>query len=204
MAMFKVGVGYRLTPRTEAVVNFVYSRSAAGDEAIQIGTAGTSPQVPLKVKFTDYQYWGFEGGQRWFFSRVRFTPFVGWLVGLNRHQDIRGTFVGVPSERHTGPRRTGWQVLRKVVGVQPRTHRWRLDRGRAVRSDGRDATALPRRAVGRGLAGGGRAARCEQRELALVGAIALSARASGSRGLTPACSRRRPLQSRGAAAEAER
>ena len=97
MAMFKVGVGYRLTPRTEAVVNFVYSASAAGDEAIPIGTVGTSPQTPLRVNFTDYQYWGIEGGQRWFFTRVRFTPFVGWLVGLNRHQDIGGTFVGVPS-----------------------------------------------------------------------------------------------------------
>jgi hypothetical protein len=97
MGMFKVGVGYRLTPRTEAVVNFVYSRSAAGDEAVQIGTAGTSPQVPLNVKFTEYQYWGFEGGQRFFFTRVRFTPFVGWLAGINRNQDIRGTFVGVPA-----------------------------------------------------------------------------------------------------------
>jgi hypothetical protein len=97
MGMFKVGVGYRLTPRTEAVVNFVYSSSAANDEAIQIGTAGTSPQAPLNVNFTEYQYWGFEGGQRWFFTRVRFTPFVGWLAGINRNQDIRGTFVGVPS-----------------------------------------------------------------------------------------------------------
>ena len=97
MGMFKVGVGYRLTPRTEAVVDFVYSRSAANDEAIQIGTAGNSPQVPLKVHFTEYQYWGFEGGQRWFLTRTRFTPFVGWLAGINRNQDIRGTFVGVPS-----------------------------------------------------------------------------------------------------------
>ena len=97
MAMFKVGVGYRVTPRTEAVLNFVYSRSAATDEATRIGTAGTNPQVPLNVNFTEYQYWGFEGGQRWFFSRVRFTPFVGWLAGINRNQDIRGTFVGVPS-----------------------------------------------------------------------------------------------------------
>jgi hypothetical protein len=97
MAMFKVGVGYRLTPRTEAVVNFVYSESSAGDEAIPIGTVGTSPQTPLRVNFTDYQYWGIEGGQRWFFTRVRFTPFVGWRVGLNRHQDVGGTFVGVPS-----------------------------------------------------------------------------------------------------------
>jgi hypothetical protein len=97
MGLFKVGVGYRLTPRTEAVFNFVYSRSAAGDEAVQIGTASTNPQTPLNVNFTEYQYWGFEGGQRWFFTRVRFTPFVGWLAGINRHQDIRGTFVGVPS-----------------------------------------------------------------------------------------------------------
>ncbi len=28
---------------------------------------------------------------------MRFTPFVGWLAGINRNQDIRGTFVGVPS-----------------------------------------------------------------------------------------------------------
>jgi hypothetical protein len=97
MAMLKVGVGYRLTPRTEAVLNFVYSGSGAEEEGIPIGTAGTTPQVPLNVRFTDYEYWGFEGGQRWFFSRVRFTPFVGWLAGINRHQDIRGDFVDVPS-----------------------------------------------------------------------------------------------------------
>jgi hypothetical protein len=96
MAMFKVGVGYRLTPRTEAVVNFVYSSSGAEEEALQIGTAGANPPVPLNVRFTKYEYWGFEGGQRWFFARTRFTPFVGWLVGINRHQDIRGDFVGVP------------------------------------------------------------------------------------------------------------
>ena len=37
-----------------------------------------------------------EGGQRWFFARTRFTPFVGYLVGINRNQDLRGTFVNVP------------------------------------------------------------------------------------------------------------
>jgi hypothetical protein len=85
MAMLKVGVGYRLTPRTEAVVNFVYSKSGAEEDALQVGTAGINPPVPLNVRFSEYQYWGFEGGQRWFFSRTRFTPFVGWLVGINRH-----------------------------------------------------------------------------------------------------------------------
>ena len=97
MAMLKIGVGYRLTPRIEAVANFVYSGSAAGDEPVAIGTAGTSPQVPLNVNFTEYRYWGIEGGQRFLFPRGRVTPFAGWLVGLNRNQDIRGTFVGVPS-----------------------------------------------------------------------------------------------------------
>ncbi len=33
-----------------------------------------------------------------YFARTRFTPYVGYLVGLNRLQNIRGTFVGVPPE----------------------------------------------------------------------------------------------------------
>ena len=158
MGMFKVGVGYRLTPRTEAVVNFVYSSSAANDEAIQIGTAGTSPQAPLNVNFTEYQYLGLRGRPavvlhaRAFHTVCRLARRHQPPPGHPRH--VRRRAVG----RHTGPRRPGRQVLRKVVGVQPRTNRWRLDRGRAVRSDGRGATALPRRAVGRGLAGGGRPA----------------------------------------------
>ena len=96
MGMFKIGVGYRTTPRTEGVFNFVWSSSSADSAATQIGTAGTNAQVPLTVNFTDYKYWGLEGGQRWFFARTRFTPFLGYLVGINRHQDIKGTFVNVP------------------------------------------------------------------------------------------------------------
>jgi hypothetical protein len=97
IGIFKIGVGYRTTPRTEGVFNFVWSSSSAEEAAAtQIGTVGTTAQVPLTVNFTDYKYWGLEGGQRWFFARTRFTPFVGYLVGINRHQDIRGTFVNVP------------------------------------------------------------------------------------------------------------
>ena len=96
IGMFKVGVGYRTTPRTEAVLNFVWSSSEASDSATHIGTVGTPP-ISLDVDFSDYKYWGFEGGQRWFFARTRFTPFVGYLVGLNRHQDITGTFVNLPA-----------------------------------------------------------------------------------------------------------
>jgi hypothetical protein len=93
MGLYKIGVGYRLSPRTEVVGNFVISRSSS--DAISIGTVGTAA-VPLLVKFEDYNYWGFEGGQRFFFSRVRFTPYVGYLAGVNRHGDIKGVFVNVP------------------------------------------------------------------------------------------------------------
>lgn len=95
MGIFRVGVGYRTTPRTEAIANFVYSRS--GEERVTIGTVGVS-NIPLDVDFTEFSYWGFEGGQRVYFARTRFTPFLGYLVGINRYGDIRGTFVGVPPE----------------------------------------------------------------------------------------------------------
>jgi hypothetical protein len=93
MELYKLGVGYRLSPRTEVAVNIVRSRSSS--EIVDIGTVGTA-NVPLPVKFGDYGYWGVEGGQRFFFSRVRFTPFVGYLVGINRHRDIKGAFINVP------------------------------------------------------------------------------------------------------------
>jgi hypothetical protein len=93
MGIFKIGVGYRTTPRTEGVLNFVLSRSAA--DRVSVGTAGAAA-TPLYVDFEDFSYWGVEGGQRFFFARVRFTPYVGYLVGLNRYGDIKGTFVDVP------------------------------------------------------------------------------------------------------------
>ena len=102
MGMFKIGVGYRTTPRTEGVFNFVYSKSDPNDMATRIGTAGTNPQVALNVLFTEYKYWGIEGGQRWFFARTRFTPYLGYLVGINRHQDIRGTFIDTPANLTPG------------------------------------------------------------------------------------------------------
>jgi hypothetical protein len=96
IGMFKLGVAYRTTPRTEGVFNFVWSSSEASESVTPIGTVG-NPPVTANVDFTEYQYWGLEGGQRWFFARTRFTPFVGYLVGVNRNQDLRGTFVGVPA-----------------------------------------------------------------------------------------------------------
>ena len=59
-----------------------------------------------------------KAGSGWFFRRVRFTPFVGYLVGVNRHQDIRGTFVDVLRRRRRRGLRHGRQVLRVILGDQ--------------------------------------------------------------------------------------
>ena len=91
MELFRFGVGYRETPRNESVFNFAISTSSS--QVVNIGTVGTTP---LNVNFSDFKYWGVEGGHRVYFARTRFTPFVGMLLGLNRNTDIRGTFVDVP------------------------------------------------------------------------------------------------------------
>ena len=93
MDIFKIGAGYRTSPRSEGVINFIYSKSGA--QRVDIGTAGASA-TPLHVDFDKYSYWGIEGGQRFFFARVRFTPYVGYLAGLNRYGNITATFVDVP------------------------------------------------------------------------------------------------------------
>ena len=97
----KVGIGWRTTPRSEAIFNFVWGSSGATDN-VEVGTAGSAVTAPLLVQFSDYEYWGLEGGQRLYFTRARFTPYVGYLIGANRYQDITGNFVGVPLELTPG------------------------------------------------------------------------------------------------------
>jgi hypothetical protein len=89
IALFKIGVGYRISPRTEATFNFVLSKS--GSEIHQVGTFGAE-NAPLFADLDDYKYWGLEGGQRFYFTRVRFTPFVGYNLGVNRFTHIDGRF----------------------------------------------------------------------------------------------------------------
>jgi hypothetical protein len=96
MGLLKIGFGYRTSPRTEANFNFVWSNSTS--EVVEIGTVGDQV-APLSVKFGDYDYWGVEGGQRFFFSRVRFTPFAGYTIGVNRFSSIAADF----SSPATGP-----------------------------------------------------------------------------------------------------
>ena len=98
--VFKFGFGWRTTPRSETVFNFTFGKSGA--DLVQVGTVGAAATVPLTVQFDDYKYWGLEGGQRFYFTRARFTPYVGYLIGANRYQDITGTFVGVPIELTPG------------------------------------------------------------------------------------------------------
>ena len=52
IGIFKIGVGYRTSPRTEGVFNFVWSSSEASETATPVGTAGN---VNLNVNFTEYQ-----------------------------------------------------------------------------------------------------------------------------------------------------
>jgi hypothetical protein len=93
MALLKIGYGYRTSPRTEANVNFVFSNSSS--EEVVIGSVGID-NAPLSAKFDDYTYWGFEGGQRFYFARVRFTPFVGYTLGINRFSAMGASFTSPP------------------------------------------------------------------------------------------------------------
>jgi hypothetical protein len=93
MNLFKVGIGWRTTARSEALFNFRWGRSNA--DIVQIGSVGSAATVPLNVQFSDYNYWGLEGGQRLYFTRARFTPFVGYLVGAIRYDDITANFVNI-------------------------------------------------------------------------------------------------------------
>ena len=93
MNLFKVGIGWRTTPRSEFLFNFRFGRSNA--DLVQIGTVGSTVTAPLNVQFSDYKYWGVEGGQRMYFTRARFTPFVGYLVGGIRYDDITSNFVDI-------------------------------------------------------------------------------------------------------------
>ena len=97
MGLMKFGVGYRTSPRSEAMANLVFERSGA--QPVTVGTVGTD-NVPVSATFDDYAYWGVEGGQRFFFSRVRLTPYVGYTVGLNRltHADASFAAPATPTQ----------------------------------------------------------------------------------------------------------
>jgi len=71
----QVGVGYRITPRTEAVVNFVYSKRRRHSRRPRSARRAPARRCAER-QLHRVPVLGFEGGQRWFFARTRFTPFV--------------------------------------------------------------------------------------------------------------------------------
>jgi hypothetical protein len=91
LSQFKAGLVVRTASRAEAMVNFIYSRSGA--ETVDIGTVSQAG-LPVTVDFSSLDYWGFEGGQRFFFSRAILQPFGGYLVGANRYDDVTAVFEG--------------------------------------------------------------------------------------------------------------
>jgi hypothetical protein len=52
--------------------------------------------APVGAVFDDCNYWGFEAGQRFYFARVRFTPYLGYFVGINRFDAINADFAAPP------------------------------------------------------------------------------------------------------------
>lgn len=91
LSQFKVGFIVRTASRAEAVVNFIYSQS--GSETVDVGTVSEA-NLPVPVNFSSLDYWGIEGGQRFFFSRAIVQPFGGYLVGANRYDDVTAVFEG--------------------------------------------------------------------------------------------------------------
>ena len=103
IGMLKIGAGYRTSPRTEAVFNWIWSESDAQDDRHPYRHWWHQRGGPARCQLHLLQVPGESkaaiGGTS---LRTRFTPYLGYLVGINRHQDIQGTFVGVPTSATPG------------------------------------------------------------------------------------------------------
>ena len=114
LSQFKAGFIVRTASRAEAVVNFIYSRS--GSETVNIGTVGEA-NLPVDVNFSSLDYWGIEGGQRFFFSRAIVQPFGGYLIGANRYGDVTALFEGVDSNLLPGLAAQDGKVFEKSWAI---------------------------------------------------------------------------------------
>ena len=76
--IFRVGGAYNLTDRSQ-ITGTVAWEQAEADEA----DAGLLAGVPIEVKFTDYQAWGFDVGYRRFVTtEFNARPFIGAAIGF--------------------------------------------------------------------------------------------------------------------------
>ena len=142
IGMLKIGAWYRTSPRTETVAGFVGRISLLQTDATNVGTVGTNPQIPLDVNFTSYSYWGFEGGQRLYFTRVRCHALCGLSGGNQRYGDIRGHVRWCAGQRDARTRRPGRQVLRESWAFSLGPTAGMLVRRWAVRGHGEFAAAF--------------------------------------------------------------
>ena len=55
LGTLKIGAGYRTSPRTETVFNWIWSESDAHETAARVGSVGAAGEVPLDVNFTSYR-----------------------------------------------------------------------------------------------------------------------------------------------------
>ncbi len=101
IGMFKIGVGYRTTPRTEGVFNFVWSSSEAAEAATRIGTVAG---IPLDVNFTEYQVPGASKAVSGGSSRARVSR-PSWATS----SALTGTRISAPRSSASRPMsRPGW------------------------------------------------------------------------------------------------
>ena len=101
IGIFKLGVGYRTTPRTEAVLNFVWSSSDASDDATPVGTVGTPRSRSMSsspIPGTGASRAASAGSSPAPVSRP--SSVTSWAS--TGFQDIRGTFVNVPANLTPG------------------------------------------------------------------------------------------------------
>jgi opacity protein-like surface antigen len=84
----RVGVGYALTRRAEAIGSFLYSRQDA--EELSVGTVAG---LDLRSVFSQNREWGLEGGLRWHFAPdAPVAPFIGVAAGARRIDVMPATF----------------------------------------------------------------------------------------------------------------
>lgn len=81
------GIGFGVSERAEIVASFNYG--TLGSELLQVGTVAG---LPLLAKFEDYEYWGLEGGARFFLAQGGVTPYITAVAGFRRVSELPGTF----------------------------------------------------------------------------------------------------------------
>lgn len=84
------GIGWGLSDRLEAIANVNFGRADADD--LEIGTVAG---LVTTATFDDYEYWGVEGGVRYYFGEGGFRPYVAVLGGFRAVSEIGAQF-GVP------------------------------------------------------------------------------------------------------------